>query len=160
VKWLGPHIWRVEYDDAECIDHGDKLVVRAARLVSQYETWNDRTARLFAADCAERVLPIYEDEYPNDARPRQAVEAARAFARGEISAAVRLAARNAMDAARSAARSAAWNAALAAAYAASDAKDAAPNAAYAAREAGYAAKDAAWAWQTDRLFDYFEGRAS
>ena len=60
----------------------------------------DRPLSLFAADCAERVLPIYEKEYPEDQRPRQAIEAARAFVRGEISAAARAAAR---DAARAAA---------------------------------------------------------
>ena len=33
----------------------------------------------FAADCAERVLPIFEARYPEDLRPRQAIEAARAW---------------------------------------------------------------------------------
>jgi len=33
--------------------------------------------RLFAADCAERVLHIFENEYPNDKRPRKAIEVAR-----------------------------------------------------------------------------------
>jgi hypothetical protein len=39
---------------------------------------------LWAADCAEHVLPYFEEKYPKDARPRRAVEAARAWARGEI----------------------------------------------------------------------------
>ena len=34
----------------------------------------------FAADCAERVLPKFEDRYPDDQRPRKAIEAARAWA--------------------------------------------------------------------------------
>ncbi len=38
----------------------------------------------WAADCAERVLHYFEDAFPNDDRPRQAIEAARAWARGEI----------------------------------------------------------------------------
>lgn len=33
--------------------------------------------RLVAADFAERVLHIYESKYPNDDRPRKAIEAAR-----------------------------------------------------------------------------------
>lgn len=40
---------------------------------------------LLAADMAERVLPIFEKEYPNEKRPREAIAASRAFARGEIS---------------------------------------------------------------------------
>ncbi|MEK6236886.1 MAG: TIGR02996 domain-containing protein, partial [Planctomycetales bacterium] len=32
---------------------------------------------LFAADCAERVLPLFEAVYPDDDRPRKAIEAAR-----------------------------------------------------------------------------------
>ena len=47
----------------------------------------DRIARLMAADFAEAVLPVYERDYPNDGRPRAAIAAARAHARGEIAAA-------------------------------------------------------------------------
>ena len=36
-----------------------------------------RIAVKFAADCAERVLPIWEARYPDDDRPRKAIEAAR-----------------------------------------------------------------------------------
>jgi hypothetical protein len=39
---------------------------------------------LWAADCAEHVLPYFEEKYPKDARPRRAIEAARSWARGEI----------------------------------------------------------------------------
>jgi hypothetical protein len=39
---------------------------------------------LWAADCAEHVLPYFEEKCPKDARPRRAIEAARAWARGEI----------------------------------------------------------------------------
>ena len=46
----------------------------------------DKEIRLFAADCAEMVLPIYEKEYPNDYRPRKAIHAARDYANGLISA--------------------------------------------------------------------------
>jgi hypothetical protein len=41
--------------------------------------------RLFAADCAAHVLPIFEKVYPSDKRPRNWIEAARACARGQIS---------------------------------------------------------------------------
>jgi len=39
---------------------------------------------LWATDCAEHVLPYFEEKYPKDDRPRNAVEAGRAWARGEI----------------------------------------------------------------------------
>jgi hypothetical protein len=39
---------------------------------------------LWAAECAEHVLPLFEDVRPDDPRPRQAVEHVRAWARGEI----------------------------------------------------------------------------
>jgi hypothetical protein len=38
----------------------------------------------WAADCAEHVLPLFEAERPDDRRPRQAIEGARAWTNGEI----------------------------------------------------------------------------
>lgn len=43
-----------------------------------------RSLVLWAADCAERALPYFEVAYPNDVRPQNALKAARAWARGEI----------------------------------------------------------------------------
>jgi hypothetical protein len=45
---------------------------------------NHRLLALWAANCAEHVLTIFECVRPNDDRPRQAVEAARAWVSGEI----------------------------------------------------------------------------
>lgn len=39
---------------------------------------------LWAADCAEHVLPFFEEIRPDDDRPRHAIELARAWARGEV----------------------------------------------------------------------------
>jgi hypothetical protein len=39
---------------------------------------------LWAADCADRVLGLFEAQAPGDARPRQAIAGLRAFARGEL----------------------------------------------------------------------------
>jgi len=39
---------------------------------------------LWAATCAEHVLPLVESVRPEDPRPRQAVEHARAWVRGEV----------------------------------------------------------------------------
>ena len=39
---------------------------------------------LWAADCAEHVLHLFEQERPDDDRPRRAIEMGRAWARGEV----------------------------------------------------------------------------
>jgi hypothetical protein len=66
---------------------------------------------LWATDCAEHVLPYFEEQYPNDPRPRKAVEAGRAWVRDEIT----------MSEARTAAHAAARSAARAAGHAAATA---------------------------------------
>jgi hypothetical protein len=72
----------------------------------------------WAADCAERVLPLYVRRHPDDSRPARAIEGARAWARGEITVgAARAAAVEAHAAAREAADEAACAAARAAGHA-------------------------------------------
>jgi hypothetical protein len=39
---------------------------------------------VWAADCAQHVLPFFEEMQPDDDRPRRAIELARAWTRGEI----------------------------------------------------------------------------
>jgi hypothetical protein len=39
---------------------------------------------LWAAACAEHVLPLFEQAAPDDRRPREAIDAARAWVRGEL----------------------------------------------------------------------------
>lgn len=134
MNWLGPAIFEVEYR-GEMIEAKDKIVVREARLIRKCGGWNETTACLFAADCAEHVLPIFEKLHPDDKRPRKAIEAARAYARGEID-----------NATRSATRSAAWIAPLIAAESAawSAARGATRNAAWSAENK----------WQRKRLTEY------
>ena len=55
----------------------------------------DKVCRLFAADCAEHVQHIWLKHYPKDQRPAEAIKSARAYARGQITAAARDAARDA-----------------------------------------------------------------
>jgi hypothetical protein len=43
-----------------------------------------RLVAAWAADCAERVLGLFEAEAPGDSRPRDAIARVRAFARGEL----------------------------------------------------------------------------
>lgn len=42
-----------------------------------------RLLALWAADCAEHVLPLFEASRPDDSRPREAIEAARTWAAGD-----------------------------------------------------------------------------
>ncbi len=76
---------------------------------------------LWAAACAEHVLPLFEAMRPADSRPRYAIEQARAWVRGEVPMSqARAAAGHAMGAARDltgAARFAAYGAGQAAAVA-------------------------------------------
>src|SRR5438067_12628578 len=76
---------------------------------------------LWAASCAEHVLDLFESAKPEDPRPRQAIEQARAWVRGESTMThARTAAGHAMAAARDlrgAARHAAYTAGQAAAVA-------------------------------------------
>lgn len=43
-----------------------------------------RLLALWAATCAEHVLPLFESERPSDPRPRRTIESTRAWARGEM----------------------------------------------------------------------------
>ena len=90
--------------DGDVTPHGspvDKYAARTRTLVVAVDL--TYSLRMFAADCAEHVLPIFEKERPGDDRPRKAIEAARAYARGEIDEAARAAAREAAGAAAMAA---------------------------------------------------------
>ena len=97
---------------------------------------------------AERALSIWEEEYPKDMRPREAIEAAKAWLSNPSE--------GAADVADAAAYAAADAAAYDAAYDAAYAADAAAAAAYAAAAAAatayaaYAAADAANALKADK----------
>ena len=99
--WLGERIFEVEPGD-EIVHADDKSVVRTCRLIREFASWNERTARLFACDCAERVLYLYEAQYPDD-RPRKAIEVARRYAEGAATREELAAAEAARDAAGDAA---------------------------------------------------------
>jgi len=101
-----------------------------------------RMLAVWAADCAERTLPLFEAQAPNDTRPRDAIEGVRAFARGEMPIGkVRALVARAHAAAREVSDPAAVAAARAAGHAAAVAHMAAHarGVAYAAKAAGLAA---------------------
>jgi hypothetical protein len=116
----------------------------------------------WAADCAEHVLPLFEQRHPQDDRPRKAIEAARAYARGEIRVGV---ARQAALAAHAAAGMATDPAAIAAARAAGHAAATAHVARhalgpvmYATKAAGFAANAQEHDWQLQHLLE-LQGKA-
>jgi hypothetical protein len=95
-----------------------ELLNRPASEIEENQAFKShhKVLALWAADCAEHVLPYFEEKYPNDGRPRRAIEVCRTWAAtGEFKMAVirgasldsHVAAREAQDAvARCAARSA------------------------------------------------------
>lgn len=119
---------------------------------------------LWAADSAKRVLPLFEDGYPGDDRPRKAIKAALAWAMGKLKMADT---QKYVLAAYAAAREADQTAG-AAARAAGHAAATAQFADHATHAADYAAKAAAFAsdpadidaaarerkWQLERLLQY------
>ena len=48
-------------------------------VYKKYSREDQRTLATWAADCAERVLPLFEQAYPSDDRPRMAIQACRTW---------------------------------------------------------------------------------
>ncbi len=132
-----------------------------AELLSRLD---HKTRATWAIDCAEHVLPYFEEKHSKDNRPRKAIEAGRAWVRGEIAVSeARTAALAAHAAARDANQESARAAARAAGHAAATAHVAshAPHAAnYAVKAASYYADAAATAkeryWQYQHLLNLIE----
>ncbi len=134
------------------------------RIEQLLKSLSHKAKTRWAADCARHVLPLFEDRYPGDERPRKAVKAAIAWTMDKLS---MTDARKYALAAHAAAREAGQTAG-AAARAAGHAAAAAHVADHAAHGANYAAKAAAFAtgpadttaaareraWQLERLMQY------
>ena len=82
--WLGVTLWEAE-GRGEHIKANDKHVFAQARLIRKLDNWNGRTARLYACDCAEHMLWVFEKAYPNDKRPHEVIETSRRYALGLFS---------------------------------------------------------------------------
>ena len=50
------------------------IVHKDERIVALMEKTDHKTLAVWAIDCVERVLPYFEDSYPDDPRPRIALE--------------------------------------------------------------------------------------
>ncbi|WP_443030818.1 MULTISPECIES: putative immunity protein [unclassified Sphingopyxis] len=114
-------------------------------MAKSIQTLSESDRRLvaeWAADCAERVLWLFDAESPNDDRPHAAIARTRAFARGELNTALEIRRRFGGG---SAAREAASPAATAAARAAGQASAVCHMGAHALGAAAYAVKAASLA---------------
>lgn len=141
--------WPATAEDAFAagLDVGDVLWV-GFRVAHKRQDAGLRRRLLHAvADIAEQALPIFEKHAPNDARPREAIDAVRQVADGGAAAAD--AAYGAACAASRATADAVYTAAYSAAYAASAAAEAA-YAAYAADAASAASAADAAAYAASR----------
>jgi hypothetical protein len=115
---------------------------------------------LLSADYAERVLHIYEKEYPDDKRVRECIQATRDYADGKITEEKLKEFKKAANANTdpvAAAAAASWASAAAYATVSSDATTAARTAAYVAAYAAYVAAYAAFDASADAAWiDAFE----
>jgi hypothetical protein len=143
-------------------DRGDWLIW----LLGRCNLLKKKLAVKIAIECAKRVLSNHEKKYPEDLRPRQAIEAAEKWlksptAKNKNAASAASAAYSAAYSAYSAASAAAYAAysaaysayaAYSAAYSAYSAASAAAYAAYCAASADAAADaDAERKWQADKI---------
>ena len=126
------------------LDDEDKTCNESMKIVKAWK-WTRKDSLSLAIYAAEKVLSNFEKEFPNDKRPREAIEAAKKVLFKDTKKnrdAVRSAAWSAESAARSVAWSAAWSAESAAWSAAWSAESAAWSAARSV--AWSAARSVAW----------------
>jgi len=182
LDWVQSQLFEVEIDHkAGVLKSDDKWCCRKLRLVKKIKTWNEKTNRLFVADCAAHVLRRFEKLYPEDLRPRKAIEAARLFAAGKITSeqlkaaadaayrtvdevAVAMTNANAYHVAVSSAAKAAWAAAydplIGASEAISQVVQATRDAIWLIGQPGWASSDVDFEqrWQTRLFLNYVDGK--
>lgn len=77
-SYVSPYwVCKVEIGD-DFIEDGDKVVARRMRIIKKYR-WTKRDNVRFAVWCARRSLQFFENEFPDDKRPRRAIEAAEKY---------------------------------------------------------------------------------
>jgi hypothetical protein len=127
--------YAIEQKSGKLLDYANWLVVRCMNHTSQIK---------YALYAAEQVLHIFEEKYPDDDRPRRAIDAAKKYLKKRTKKNANAAdAAYAAYSAYAAADAYAANAAAYSAYAAADAAYATYAAAYAAYYAAYSAYAAA-----------------
>ncbi len=94
-EWANANLYEVEVKGRK-LEGDDKSAHRQIRFVRKIDTWNDKTARLFACWCARQVWDLLTDE-----RSKEAVVVTERFANGDAT-------EEELSAARAAAQDAAW----------------------------------------------------
>jgi transposase-like protein len=85
------HPWYVEQNPVLGLLFLEEPAVQEKMAVALAEGWRvtglnaltPRNQRLYACDCAEHVLHFFEEKYPDDKRPRKAINVARHYANGD-----------------------------------------------------------------------------
>lgn len=84
--WASARLYEVELG-IDRREDSHKALSTTLRFVRHIAAWDEQAARLFAADCAERVFPIVQRVLPQwDDRARRIIRVARAVARDEVEA--------------------------------------------------------------------------
>ena len=123
----------------------DKITAQEMKILRAWK-WSKIDSVELAIYTAELVIGYYEENYPNDKRPREAIEAAKAYVKDPAYASAYAASAYAAYAASAAAYAYAAYAAYATSAAASAAASAYAYAAYATSAAAYASASAASAY--------------
>ena len=143
----------------------NKVCYRTMKIEKAYK-WTQKDSVTLAIYAAEQVIKLYEDKYPNDSRPREAIKAAKAYLKDpskknkEAAADAASAAADAASAPYAAADAASATDAAADAASATDAANAATYAANAAADAASAAADAASATDAANAATYAANAAA
>ena len=80
LLWLNARLFVAEHR-GKLVEADNKVVVSEARLVRELP-WTPEIRSAWCADVAESVLHLFEAKYPDDDRPRKAIEAARRYPKG------------------------------------------------------------------------------
>ena len=81
INWLGHSLYELEYaEEPEGSDN--KVFGRKARLIRRVGAWNERTARLYAADCAEHVAHLWQSSEGVTWKPADTIAVVRQCANG------------------------------------------------------------------------------
>ena len=140
-------------EDSFGLNSGSDLKKKIAEITNRMEK---QALVIWASDCAEHVLSFFEEKFPNDDRPRKAIEAARAWVNGEMSIGEARSVAFAAHAAARDARDADEDIACAVARSAGHAAATVHVASHAVHVANYAAKISPEErdWQYEKLLDF------
>lgn len=81
LDWCDEQLYEVELR-GEIVEYANTVIAQQMRFIRKINSWNEKTAKLFACDCALDALPPFEEKYEDD-RPRAAIEKARLFVNGQ-----------------------------------------------------------------------------